>query len=118
MQTTIDIPESDLQQLDKLGEQDHLTREELMRAAVTSYLRNKPAYAPQPQDTPAYLPPLTPEDRKRIDPTGIHPIPTQPWTPERKEQMRKALEAAFGIWADRNEDGMAYQERMRAEWPD
>lgn len=24
--------------------------------------------------------------------------------------------AAFGIWRDRGEDGLAYQERMRAEW--
>lgn len=24
--------------------------------------------------------------------------------------------AAFGIWRDRAEDGLAYQERMRSEW--
>ena len=26
------------------------------------------------------------------------------------------LDAAFGIWKDRGEDGLAYQQRMRDEW--
>jgi hypothetical protein len=25
-------------------------------------------------------------------------------------------DAAFGIWQQRGEDGLAYQERMRSEW--
>jgi metal-responsive CopG/Arc/MetJ family transcriptional regulator len=28
----------------------------------------------------------------------------------------RADDAAFGIWQDRGEDGLAYQERMRREW--
>ncbi len=27
-----------------------------------------------------------------------------------------AMDAAFGLWADRDEDGLAYQERLRSEW--
>jgi metal-responsive CopG/Arc/MetJ family transcriptional regulator len=27
-----------------------------------------------------------------------------------------AMDAAFGMWADREEDGLAYQERLRSEW--
>jgi metal-responsive CopG/Arc/MetJ family transcriptional regulator len=27
-----------------------------------------------------------------------------------------ARHAAFGLWADRKEDGLAYQERLRSEW--
>jgi hypothetical protein len=34
------------------------------------------------------------------------------------EEDRKALDDAFGLWADHHEDGLAYQLRMRAEWPD
>jgi metal-responsive CopG/Arc/MetJ family transcriptional regulator len=26
------------------------------------------------------------------------------------------IDAAFGLWADRDEDGLAYQERLRSEW--
>jgi Arc/MetJ-type ribon-helix-helix transcriptional regulator len=26
------------------------------------------------------------------------------------------IDRAFGLWADRKEDGLAYQERMRSEW--
>lgn len=26
------------------------------------------------------------------------------------------LREAFGLWADRGEDGLAYQERLRSEW--
>jgi len=28
----------------------------------------------------------------------------------------RAFDAAFGAWAGRGEDGVAYQERMRSEW--
>ncbi len=27
-----------------------------------------------------------------------------------------ARDTAFGLWADRGEDGLAYQERLRSEW--
>jgi metal-responsive CopG/Arc/MetJ family transcriptional regulator len=27
-----------------------------------------------------------------------------------------AIAAAFGLWADMEEDGLAYQERLRSEW--
>lgn len=27
-------------------------------------------------------------------------------------------DAAFGLWRSRGEDGLAYQSRLRAEWPD
>lgn len=33
-------------------------------------------------------------------------------------QHDEAFQAAFGLWADRGEDGLAYQERLRSEWPD
>lgn len=29
---------------------------------------------------------------------------------------KDAVEAAFGLWKDHVEDGVAYQRRMRAEW--
>lgn len=28
----------------------------------------------------------------------------------------KSMDAAFGLWRDREEDGLAYQERLREEW--
>jgi predicted transcriptional regulator len=31
-------------------------------------------------------------------------------------QMSDPLEAGFGLWKDRGEDGLAYQKRMRDEW--
>jgi metal-responsive CopG/Arc/MetJ family transcriptional regulator len=34
----------------------------------------------------------------------------------RKTENEAAFAAAFGIWADRDEDGLAYQERLRSEW--
>jgi len=34
----------------------------------------------------------------------------------RAADRAEALEGAFGLWADRGEDGVTYQERMRAEW--
>jgi metal-responsive CopG/Arc/MetJ family transcriptional regulator len=27
-----------------------------------------------------------------------------------------SLEDGFGLWADKGEDGLAYQERLRSEW--
>ena len=31
-------------------------------------------------------------------------------------QNRAGIEDSFGLWKDRGEDGVAYQERMRGEW--
>lgn len=31
---------------------------------------------------------------------------------------QRAFDAAFGLWAGRGEDGVAYQKRMRSEWGD
>ena len=35
---------------------------------------------------------------------------------EEPTESDDAVKAAIGIWADRGEDGMAYQDRMRSEW--
>ncbi len=32
------------------------------------------------------------------------------------EARLDAMEATRGLWKDRGEDGLAYQERLRAEW--
>lgn len=34
----------------------------------------------------------------------------------RREARKQAIDAAFGIWAGMEEDGLAYQERLRSEW--
>jgi len=31
-------------------------------------------------------------------------------------ENRPGLKESFGIWKDRDEDGVAYQERLRGEW--
>ncbi|HXE08178.1 MAG TPA: ribbon-helix-helix protein, CopG family [Acidobacteriaceae bacterium] len=31
-------------------------------------------------------------------------------------QNRPGFDEAFGMWKDRSEDGVAYQERLRSEW--
>ena len=33
-------------------------------------------------------------------------------------EQETALDQAFGLWKDRSEDGLAYQEGLRAEWGD
>lgn len=33
-----------------------------------------------------------------------------------RQQKWSGIDAAFGLWADRKEDGLAYQERLRKEW--
>jgi metal-responsive CopG/Arc/MetJ family transcriptional regulator len=35
---------------------------------------------------------------------------------ERRKTSDAAIGAAFGLRADREEDGLAYQERLRSEW--
>jgi predicted transcriptional regulator len=34
----------------------------------------------------------------------------------RRTKKPDAIDAAFGLWSDREEDGLAYQERLRGEW--
>jgi len=34
----------------------------------------------------------------------------------KRQTGEDAIAAAFGIWSDMEEDGLAYQERLRAEW--
>jgi len=31
-------------------------------------------------------------------------------------ERERVFAATFGMWAERGEDGLAYQERMRSEW--
>lgn len=33
-----------------------------------------------------------------------------------EKNIRDDAEEAFGLWAERNEDGLAFQERVRSEW--
>jgi len=34
----------------------------------------------------------------------------------RRAKKDDAIAAAFGLWGDDGEDGLAYQERLRSEW--
>lgn len=34
----------------------------------------------------------------------------------KRKTKGEAIAAAFGLWADRDEDGLAFQERLRSEW--
>lgn len=36
----------------------------------------------------------------------------------RENKRRETLERAFGAWKGMQEDGLAFQRRLRAEWPD
>ncbi len=71
MQMEIELTEEESQELAKVGEKLSLSRDDVIRLAISQYLERE----------------LT-------------------------------LGQAFGLWADRNEDGLAYQERLRAEWDD
>ncbi len=71
MRTLVDIPEEDLAILNDLSEAERVSRSELVRRAVASYV--------QPHKKSAPL-------------------------------------VGFGLWKDFPEDGLAYQERIRAEW--
>ena len=35
---------------------------------------------------------------------------------QRREERMAAIRDGFGLWRDRDIDGLEYQERMRAEW--
>ena len=34
----------------------------------------------------------------------------------KRQAKGDGIEKAFGLWAGRDEDGLAYQERLRSEW--
>jgi len=70
MRTLVDLPETDLKQLNELGRARKTSRTQLIRLAVTGFLT----------------------------------------------QNRPGVEDSFGLWKGRGVDGVAYQERMRAEW--
>ena len=70
MQTVIDIPEDEISLLNQLSENRKVSRDELVRAAISNYLQ----------------------------------VPIN------------ARDAAFGLWAHKDIDGLEYQLRMRDEW--
>ena len=78
MQTTIELSEERLHQLDQLTQSERISVEELVGKALDAYVSLQPV------------------------PAGSHS-----WA---------EMDAAFGLWKDRGEDGLAYQLRMRAEW--
>ena len=80
MQTTIDLPQEQMVQLNKLSEQTDVSPDAIVSAALAEYLAARECGLRDPVERMA------------------------------------ALEQAFGLWADRGEDGLAYQERMRSEW--
>lgn len=70
MRTLVDIPDRQIKHLTAICERQKVSRAEIIRQAISSYL-----------------------DKSRVG----------------------AVEA-FGLWKDRNVDGLAYQERARSEW--
>ena len=71
MRTLVELPDEQIEPLEALAEQMQLSRAELIRHAVSDYLRRY----------------------QSVD-----------------------GDAAFGLWRERQEDGLAYQERMRSDW--
>jgi hypothetical protein len=71
MRAQVDLSETQLDALAKLGQQRGVSRDEVIRTAVDCYLAAE----------------------------GKDPV-----------------DAAFGLWGDRGEDGVAYQRRLREEW--
>lgn len=70
MRTLVDLPNSDLEELNELSRSRKTSRAQLIRLAVKGFLA----------------------------------------------QNRPGFDEAFGMWKDRPEDGVAYQERLRSEW--
>lgn len=71
MRTVIDLPDDLRLELDRVRQEDDISRAELIRRALTAYLR---------------------------------------------QRARKELEAVFGLWKSRDDEGLAYQDRLRDEW--
>lgn len=74
MRTVIDIPDDQVETLDRLAVEAGQSRAALIRQALQQLISSR----------------LRARDPKRF----------------------------FGLWAPAREDGLAFQERMRAEWPD
>lgn len=72
MRTLVSIPAEQLAELADISRQEHISRAEAIRRAVTQYLGA----------------------RKAADSTN----------------------AAFGLWKDRETDGIEYEDRVRGEW--
>ena len=70
MRTIIELPERDLCHLAELGKERGMSRAEIIRQAITSFLQ-------------------------------LH---------------QKTPDKAFGLWKDRTDDGLRYQQLLRAEW--
>ncbi len=70
MRLLVDLPESDLEQLNELSRARKTSRAQLIRLAVNGFLA----------------------------------------------QNKAGLEDAFGLWKNREEDGLRYQQRLRSEW--
>jgi hypothetical protein len=74
MRTVIDIPDDQVEALDRLAAEAGKSRAALIREALRNLITSR--------------------------------------KPDR------SLDEFFGLWGPSREDGLAYQERMRAEWPD
>jgi metal-responsive CopG/Arc/MetJ family transcriptional regulator len=74
MRTLVDIPDDQIEELNKLAEREKVSRAALVRQAIADMLAAK------------------------------------------RSVRGEGIAAAFGLWADRDEDGLAYQERLRSEW--
>jgi metal-responsive CopG/Arc/MetJ family transcriptional regulator len=70
MRIVVDIPENQIKELTAISQAEKVSRAEVIREAIASYLEKK---KPQTED-------------------------------------------AFGLWKDRQVDGLAYQELARSEW--
>lgn len=75
MRTLVDLPEKQIKALNQLSKQRKVSRAQLVREAVSSY----------------------------IDANS-------------KAARKAALDGTFGIWKDRDIDGLEYQRSIRAEW--
>ena len=89
MQLTIDIPEQQIGELDRLTVKTNASREEIVQQALRAFLITSSEPRPLPLPEPLIK---DPEERDAI------------------------LEAAFGSWKDFPEDGLEYQQRLRKEW--
>jgi metal-responsive CopG/Arc/MetJ family transcriptional regulator len=75
MRTLVNLPEKQIKVLNMLSKQRKVSRAQLVREAVATFI-----------DTNS------------------------------KAARKAALDAAFGLWKDREIDGLEYQKKMRAEW--
>jgi metal-responsive CopG/Arc/MetJ family transcriptional regulator len=67
-----------------------------------------------PEDQLAELTRLA--ERERVSRTSLVRRAIADLLAAKRRAGDEAIAAAFGIWADREEDGLAYQERLRSEW--